>query len=57
VACAAEGRILPGDWIIETELAAQLGVSRTLVHEALSGAFFFNGRKYSISSKWMQSTN
>ena len=35
VAGAAEGLILPGDRIIETELALQLGVSRVPVREAL----------------------
>lgn len=35
VAGAAEGLILPGDRIIETELAAQLGISRVPVREAL----------------------
>ena len=35
VAGASEGLILPGDRIIETELATQLGVSRVPVREAL----------------------
>lgn len=35
VAGAAEGLILPGDRIIETDLAAQLGISRVPVREAL----------------------
>ena len=35
VAGASEGLLLPGDRIVETELAAQLGVSRVPVREAL----------------------